>query len=344
MNSNYPKINPIKIIIKYLRIDEWLVSKVTMMMGILMLFGYVNETPISYLWKEAGAFFLFCSMFLAVSYVANDYSDIEIDRLAGKKKVIALLPKWAIFASFFLMIIGGNVPIFLLANNKLLCVILIVITYFLGLAYSTCGLRFKEKGVAGLIECSFAQRCMPLFLIFVIENLAGYKFYLLIGWIILSFVDGLRYILIHQTIDLENDIKSGVKTFVSDKNFNGHKLLFLLLLFDMVLTAIVLSPIWMKHMVIMGIGILICFLIEYCIYYMLSKLAGKDWLVTFDSVPMELFLNMFMPILIGLCMSISYPYMLIFSGIIFVLCSKAIWVKLGMAWITVDVKIRKRNR
>lgn len=337
-NSMDVKKHPVKIVIRYMRADEWLVSKVIMMMGILLSFAFLNNTALIDLCKESVAFFLFVSMFLAVSYVSNDYSDIEVDRKAGKIKIIACMPKWAIFASIIAMILLGSVPVIFISSNRILCLIFIFVTYILGLAYSTLGLRFKEKGVAGLIECSFAQKCMPLFMIAVLEDCSDWKIFLLAGWCILAFVDGLRYILIHQTIDLENDIKSGVNTFVLEKRIKGHNILLGLLIADIVICIGVLFPVWIGHPFIMGIGAIVNFIMEYCIYYMLNRLAGKDWLVTFDSVPMEAFLNMFMPLLVGLSMAMTNPWMLMWCALVILICGKAFMVKVKMAMITINVK------
>ena len=84
---------------KYLRVEEWLTSKVTLMLGIqlLMLFmegeNYINAI------KQLAVFFMYAAMFLAFSYVSNDLSDIEVDRMAGKKKVIAGLPRSVVYIS-----------------------------------------------------------------------------------------------------------------------------------------------------------------------------------------------------------------------------------------------------
>ena len=108
-------------VIKYLRVDEWMSSKVTMMLGIQAYFICLDQTDALAACKELLVYFLFLSMFLAVSYVANDFSDLEIDKMAGKKKVIGNLPRWAVWLSFLLMALAGDVPILLYADNNLLC-------------------------------------------------------------------------------------------------------------------------------------------------------------------------------------------------------------------------------
>ena len=85
-----------KNIISYLRIKEWLSSKVTMMLGIFVYFSYIGKWDGETTIIGLITFFLVVTMFLAISYIANDYSDIEVDKKADKKKVIASMKKWQI--------------------------------------------------------------------------------------------------------------------------------------------------------------------------------------------------------------------------------------------------------
>ena len=85
-----------KTLIRYLRADEWMSSKVTMMLGTAAYFLCINGRDMLTACRELAVYFLFLAMFLAISYVSNDFSDLEIDKKAGKKKVIAQLPRWVI--------------------------------------------------------------------------------------------------------------------------------------------------------------------------------------------------------------------------------------------------------
>ena len=79
-----------KKIASYLRIREWLDSKVTFMMGILLFFYFcIGERFETITVVKTVAYFLYVSMFLAISYVANDFADMEIDKKSGKVKIIA---------------------------------------------------------------------------------------------------------------------------------------------------------------------------------------------------------------------------------------------------------------
>ncbi len=333
-----------KNIISYLRIREWLDSKVTFMMGILLFFYFCIDGQFETITvAKTVAYFLYVSMFLAISYVANDFADMEIDKKAGKTKVIAHMPKWGIWSSLILMAMVGNTPILVCADNKWICSIIIILTYFSGLAYSTLGIRFKEQGVLGLIECSFAQRCMPLLIIFILVKTDGSLIVMLSGWMALSFVDGLRYIIIHQVNDLENDIASGVDTYVTRKRSDYRKVLLGLLILELIITVLLLIPLWKRTVVLTSAFVLFNIALEYCIYVVIQKYAQKDIFLTFDSVPMEAFYNTLFPVLSGLSLVIIDIRWIILTVVLFIVSCKSFVVKCKIALIFIKSKVGKQR-
>ena len=328
---------------KYLRVEEWLTSKVTLMLGIqlLMLFmegeNYINAI------KQLAVFFMYAAMFLAFSYVSNDLSDIEVDRMAGKKKVIAGLPRSVVYISLSAFFIIGNIGVILLSNRKVLCLILIILTYFFGVSYSALGIRFKEKGVWGLLECSFAQRCMPLFMILCLRSFGRASLLVFAGWMCISFFDGLRYILIHQYIDLENDMKSGVATFISEAGKNYRGAIISLFVAEIVLTILTLYPLWRNEALLLLTVLALYVFFEYTCYVVLDRYAGKDWFVTFDSVPLEAFYNIVFPILTGVCFAKKAGLvMVIYCIIIIVICLRSMIEKAKITRVYVNSKIKRR--
>lgn len=319
-----------KNVISYLRIKEWLSSKVTMMLGVFLYFSYLNNIS-KHTLIGLTVYFLFVSAFLAISYIANDFSDIEVDRKAGKHKVITNMKKWHILLSMLLIFLIGNVPVFLYCTGKALTLLLIMTTYLGGLAYSTLGLRFKEKGVWGLIECSLAQKSIPLSLIYVIQDLKGMQIYILIAWMVISFLDGIRYIVIHQIVDLDNDKKSGVVTYVSQKRRNYRKALIVLLILLILGIFLILLPIEIEHILISIVFFLVFGLLEVGIFKVLCVFAQKDWLCTFDSVPLEAFLNCGMPMMVGICSALRAVYMWLYVAAIIALSFRLMVVKWSIA-------------
>lgn len=328
-----------KKIVSYLRIEEWLSSKVTFMVGILLYFAYINHSKTEDMVQNFIAFFLYTSMFLAISYVANDLSDLEIDKKVGKKKVIASMPKWAIWTSFVIMAVVGNCYILICAKSKWLCLIIMVVTYFLGLAYSTLGIRFKERGLLGLMECAFAQKYMPLVMIVCLENISGFLVSILIAWMTVSFVDGLRYIVIHQVIDLKNDIISGVNTYVVEKKGNYKKVLVSFYIAEWIAVMALILPLWIRQPIATGGFVVVNIVLEYCIYMVIQKYAGKDIFLSYDSVPLEAFLNILFPILTAVCLAVTNPMLSIFVLLLIAICVKSFMIKLGIVAVYVKSKM-----
>lgn len=152
-----------------------------------------------------------------------------------------------------------------------------------------------------------------------------------IVWFCLSFFDGLRYILIHQFIDRENDRATGTHTFVSDRQMNIRKWILYLCMAEGVCCIFLLVPLFARYSVIIISGLAFNFILEFCIYEVLNVYAKKDWLVSYDSVPLEALLNIIMPVMFGLCMAKRNVWAGLFCIFILVCCFKSLKIKLGIA-------------
>ena len=327
-----------KRVAQYLRIGEWMSSKVIMMLGALAYFVCLSDIEMAGAVRQLVVYFLFLSMFLAISYVVNDLSDLESDRKAGKQKVIAGLPRRVVWISLGAMLLAGDVPIMAVAYDKTACLLLIAITTFLGLAYSVPGIRFKEKGAWGLVECSFAQRCMPLTLILLFIERNRTNILLWVLWFLLSFLNGIRYILIHQYIDRENDRASGTHTFVLDRQVGIRQWILYCCVAEFVCCAALLIPLMRDYAPVVVVGVLASLVLEYCICQVLNVMAKKDWLVSFDSVPLELFYNIVFPLCLGICMMKKSVWAALFCAFTFICTFRSFKVKLGIAMVYIRRK------
>lgn len=334
-------------VFRYLRIDEWISSKVTMMLGISAYFICLNKTPVVPALQQLGVYFLFLFALSAIGYILNDYFDMEIDRKAGKKKVIAEMPKWAVWLTVIAIAIIGNAPVFIFAENKLLCLIIVAVNYLFGACYSIPVLRFKERSVWGLIECSLAQHCVPLTFLFLFNRFTTLNLILWGIWFVLSFMNGLRYILIHQYIDRENDRAADVHTFVADGRTGVKKAIVSLCCMESVCSVGLLVPLFMDNLfniIVLSAGTLFNISLEFCIYMVLNVYANKDWMVTFDSVPLEAFLNIIMPVMFGVCMVRTSYWAFVFIAFILLCCMKALIIKLKIAYVYVKSKLPARRK
>lgn len=95
-----------KKIIDYFRVIEWYDSKIP-----FMLCGYIFNTILvddRDVWGISIKFFLYfiyLATFLSFSYLINDFSDMEADKKAGKKKVIFDVDKRV--TTFVLILLGS---------------------------------------------------------------------------------------------------------------------------------------------------------------------------------------------------------------------------------------------
>lgn len=303
-------------VFKYLRTDDWLDSKVPFMISIALIIYLYGSDSMSTadVYISLGAYFLYISMFLAFSYVINDFTDLEVDKLAGKQKVMFALSKPMIVVSMVLIAIIGILPMLLIVSQKELYLAFSLLLYIAGSAYSVPWLfRFKEKGIIGLIECSIAQRCLPLIpLAFLFET----NWVFLCLFMLLSFINGMRYILIHQAVDYENDLKTGVKTFVSE----GHNRYRLYIIICTIVECVLFMCIFAKTCIDYPFIVLV--LIAYCAFEkviatVVTKYMNVDLFCTFLAVPLESLYNVVFPIITALILTIcSWKYIGILSLVV----------------------------
>jgi len=324
-------------LIDYLRAKEWYDSKIPMILSVFLYFYMLDPAQYDFetFLVRFIAYFVYLAMFLAFSYVINDYSDIEVDQLAGKQKIIMQMQKRTVLASLVAMFVLGNLPIAIVSGFSPIMLTIIAFTYFWGAAYSIRLFRFKEKGIWGIIECSIAQRCLPLLLILMLVKINWASF---VAWVLLYFGCGLRYILVHQVIDLENDRVANVKTFVSNGNKYkggiflafGTEIILLLILF----ARFVKDNLWLLLFAVVYIAM------EYVIFTVVQKFMGRQWFFTYDAFPLEDLYNIYMPLLLAvlLCKISSVGFVLLVIFVVYV--NKAFRGKMRFITTYFSVKIK----
>ena len=195
-----------------IRWDEWYDSKVPLLFISFYQICLVQATPPRQVLVLFALVTGFACLYLAFGYLINDYSDREADRAAGKQKMISSLPGSAIVVLLCLLGLAGMaIPVFLISDH-VLAVGLTAIAYFFAAFYSMPPIRFKERGVWGLVVSAVAQRSLLSLIVFAIFDryaLDTWLLFLLFGLV------GVRWILVHQLIDLQNDLETGVSTFAS---------------------------------------------------------------------------------------------------------------------------------
>jgi len=284
----------------FFRFKDWFYSKVPSFLSLPCLFYLLGSLEIhGNIIRHLVYSFGFIFFYMAFSYVVNDYSDIEQDKACGKNKIIASMRKSVALAIIIALLCFSALFAVFAFGVSIYTTITLVVTYLLGSFYSIRPFRYKERGFIGLLECSFAQRCMPALLYLPIISFRNSVFWLVI---VLFFLIGLRYILIHQVIDYENDVKSEIHTF-SGNHLNAAKLMVYCCFFvELVITVIIAT-------FAVPLSIIAIFLTGYIIIFALSAYSVKVLLntncfLTFHWVPLEDLFNIYIPL--SLILSVAY--------------------------------------
>lgn len=282
-------------IVRYLRLNEWYDSKVPFVLCYIWSCYLRNSSSITTeRYAEvfiAGA--VFTSLFLAFGYMINDYADREVDAAAGKDKLMYHMTEEKIMLSFVVVVLLGSIPVLLISHFSVSVLVMTVLTYLVGASYSMPPFRFKEKGVAGLVISAFAQRCMP---IFVIMQLLPADSIVVFTFTIASFIIGLRYIFIHQVIDIENDLKGGVTTFATSHFKQAISGVYVSFLFEILL---ILAILFLIDIPFVWFAALLSIIPEWTQCRMVTRFMGKKVITTFCNVPLEGYENIILPIVLG---------------------------------------------
>jgi len=159
------------------------------------------------------------SSIAAYGHIVNDSFDIKVDQQAGKSNAMAQFqPKQRFLFCLLFVATGFAVPI--LMKFGTLAIILLAINYLLPTLYSAPPLRLKERGIWGILSDAAGAHLVPtLFVAATFLHLStapqpnALTFSVLAAaW---AFFVGLRGILLHQLWDRDNDLNSGVDTFVT---------------------------------------------------------------------------------------------------------------------------------
>lgn len=203
-----------------LRFDEWKASKINPLLAGAGLGAGLRWEGWPTAWLVL-AFMIVIFFNASFGYAINNLSDAEIDREAGKPNSFSSMARRKSAAIVMALLAGGVATAAAAFGIQSAAWAWTVLSFGAAAAYSVKPFRLKERGALGLAASSLAQRVIPLFIVFAALdawNLATIVF------LALSFFIGVRFMLIHQILDLENDRATGVATFLTAKGIDfAHK-------------------------------------------------------------------------------------------------------------------------
>lgn len=205
-------------IAKMSRVSEWWEYKFTPILGIVFATSVILNPPLSLLIKYI--FVLIIALIPGAAYVSilNDLTDIEDDKRAGKSNNFINNSTIKGYILLGICLIWGILISCSLGKYSLFFYLCAWIIFTL---YSLPPIRLKNRGFLGVIaDASGANMFPQLFAITLLtewmEAIIDFTWLSMVGfW---SLFWGVRVIIWHQLKDKENDLKSGVKTFVNQNN------------------------------------------------------------------------------------------------------------------------------
>jgi 4-hydroxybenzoate polyprenyltransferase len=239
--------------------------------------------------------------------MVNDYFDQIADKTAGKENTISTLTTWQQKLAIFVAFIFGLIA-FIPFYQYRIAIIWLILSYLFAVLYSATPFRLKEKAIWGLACSSLAQRVFPLLIVYSVFQHFGFDAILFVG---LSFLIGLRWILIHQILDLEKDLQANVQTFASSASFEKTcEIIRFITAVETALLSLFLGVVTYMTSYLLILGF--CYVIyEVYLFPLWRKLGIKRILYSYEFAPLADFYFLWLPlgtsIMLALINQIFFP-------------------------------------
>lgn len=203
--------------LRLLRWQDWKNVKIAFVLLSILYFQYITHFL-----GEGASFYINFSLLIILSlsyygflFLTNDFFDIDQDIKSGKKKEVQHFDKPDLILIIIALLFFGSLSAALAWKQATLTSTLIFIScYFFAFFYSAPPIRFKERGLWGIVVGSLVLRPACLALLFAGFQIGAFIFDLLLMLVWLEIL-GLRRIMNHQIEDYQRDIRGGVKTFTT---------------------------------------------------------------------------------------------------------------------------------
>lgn len=191
------------------RAKEWDYSKLALCL--LPLLVEANHSPENAGLQSWLGAMLFLVGFFASAYLENDIWDAEVDKAAGKARGIHTLSAGArqgVLWGHVALSVSGILLMDL--HSTWIAVMGIAGSYGALFTYSRPPVRWKERGIGGLVIAAAGQRAFPMLVVASMAAAVRWEVWFLMT---LSLLQGFRWILIHQIQDATADAAGGVRTW-----------------------------------------------------------------------------------------------------------------------------------
>lgn len=297
-------------------------------LGILYFVLLNEESKFEDIWLQLILFFISFVFTASFGFFYNDFCDIESDNKAGKQNFVQKFSLKKRYFVLFLLLFLAILP-WLFFKNIQIGIFLFSIQLFLLFAYSHPYIRLKNKIHIAIITDALYSSLLPAliaFFLFSKNNLKTENIEIILFFISILFLRGLRNILIHQIIDAENDIKSNTQTIViSYGEHNIYKTLsFILLPIEIIM--IVLFCVFLVLKIDFAWIIIPLLIIFYAVKLFDAK-AEKNKILKIQIIN-DFYEDIFPIFILTLLSFIDYYYLILLFVHVIVFKNKVVWLLL----------------
>lgn len=142
-------------------------------------------------------------------FLINDFYDMSYDVAAGKKRAVQELSKITFIGIIIAVVLMS--ALHLLYLKELLYTTAYIISYVLATLYSAPPIRFKNRGLSGIIVDGLIEKGLPVLAVFAFFNHFGIDTLIFVA---AAFFIEVVEIVTHQMYDYKTDSRDGIHTFV----------------------------------------------------------------------------------------------------------------------------------
>lgn len=269
---------------KAIRSQDWWLYKIPPLLAIAYAEILLLNLPVLQSLLTVSALLFSSVCVAAYGYIINDSFDIEVDRQVGKNNSMAQFSPWQ-RALFCLVLAGLGFILPIVMNFGFWSIVLLGINYLLPTLYSAPPFRLKEKGILGIISDAAGAHAIPTLFIATTFSHWVAASPQAIGFTIVatawSFFAGVRGILLHQLWDRDDDLRSDVKTLVTESEVEKVRAWMSRIVFPIELLLF--------GLLILTISPSAPLVLVFTIFYFLFKLtlSKSDPTASFDPAPVQ---------------------------------------------------------
>jgi hypothetical protein len=203
-------------VFSFMRLGNWWFSKIPPLLAVAYLEILRTASDPDHSSLLIGCFIFSVSCVAIFGHVINDAFDTDTDRRAGKYNAIAHLGWCRRTALMVIFLFAGFLPA-LIVEYPIPALLLLALNYLWPAVYSLPFLRFKERGLLGVICDAMGSHVTPtLFALSLFGTFAtNDQIMFPLAITLWSAALGVKGILHHQLMDRDNDRRSGTVTFAS---------------------------------------------------------------------------------------------------------------------------------